>query len=392
MKHLIGLDAFQLVPRRLINLAIWITSLTVVLFKLYVAYNTPEYNGDILFYVASAKHFEGKQIEQIHQETYADFIASNPTEEQKEYFLNNQDQYLPVILKDPEALRQQIPFYTVKPIYPALVYAAAKLGMNPFNGANLVSFLLFVGFLVVVFLVLNTATTPQVAALGVAVMVSLPAVFRASQMATPDGLSGLFLFLSFYGLLKNRYALFVAMLILSQLARPDNAILCVLSFIGLAVFTTHKREALSGLAISLTLYFLLGSLSGNYGLITLLHHSLVGFMPYPADYAFTWDEYGENLLFHYKWSMFNSLAGTHVLFFLLLGGFASLLTGENSGSTGTAAYKTRCMLFIVSLSIVAHIILVPWELNRLLLMHYALVVAGTAILLPKLNKSTETAE
>jgi len=95
-------------------------------FAIYYA-QRPAYNWDMIAYIAVALMDIGVPAATVHQKTYDALMdvpekARKPLLESGEYRIN--------VAKDPLKFRAQLPFYSVKPLYPALMSILYRAGIG----------------------------------------------------------------------------------------------------------------------------------------------------------------------------------------------------------------------------------------------------------------------
>lgn len=205
-------------------------------------------------------------------------------------------EYRRITAANPHAFAEQLPFYAVKPLYPALIKlfmaassnlpgAVAKLG--PVQASVLVAKLAWVGFGVALFLFLRLRLANGMAALCTVLGMALPIVHALSGYSSPDALSAMFILFGFVFALRDPsriWTLAAAGVVLLAIAvRPDNLVLLGLL---LCWFLWNRRIRLRYAVIvggvGLLWYLVFSRLSNNYGWAVLVHHSFFDFAEFPS--------------------------------------------------------------------------------------------------------------
>ena len=125
----------DMTPRALPGVLAWLVMAVIALGIAGYAVYRPAGNADLIEYIAVVRQWEGATGADLNAETYADLDEllddaqfADVTGSQGITELGR-DAYLAKIKADPEALRQQLPFYSVKPLYPALMAALGVAGV-----------------------------------------------------------------------------------------------------------------------------------------------------------------------------------------------------------------------------------------------------------------------
>src|SRR5262245_4527761 len=107
----------------------------------------PLYNWDIIPYVAVALLDAGQHADGLRQKTYEIIERSTPSEahefllgsEYKKDTHNRGADYRYTVARDSKVFADQLPLYTVKPAYPALMSLLVRFGANPVTATMVVS-------------------------------------------------------------------------------------------------------------------------------------------------------------------------------------------------------------------------------------------------------------
>lgn len=275
--------------------AAWLAMIMVVVAIGGYALYRPAGNADLVDYVATVNQWRGLSGQALSDATYRDVAtylspgqladvtgaAGDPT--------LNRNVYLRALASDPGALAEQIPFYSVKPLYPGLMLVLGVVGVPLGLASVLISCVSFGLLGLLLFAWTRRHLGPWRAWLAATLMVISPPFWVLAQLSSPDALclalvaAGLFAFTEL-----RRPGLMVVFLLVAILARPNAALLAlaVISVSALARPSCGVRLrwplALGAGGIVVVTVLLLTRLSGNYGLGTLFYHGVVAYLPHPA--------------------------------------------------------------------------------------------------------------
>ena len=285
-------------PRAMPGVLAWLVMAVIALGIAGYAIYRPAGNADLIHYIAVVHQWEGVTGAELNAETYADLDAlldddhfADVTGGQGITELGRDD-YLAKIRADPEALRQQLPFYSVKPLYPALMAALDLVGVPLGFGSVLISAAAYAALVLLLFRWVSRHIG-EWPAVVLATLIALAAPYWIlARLSTPDALALLIGMSGLYVLLEwRRPGLAMAILLVAILARP-NAVVAVLAIAVITVLARPEagirlawpRAALAA-AAGVALYVGLTVWSGNYGYATLFYHAVVGYLSFPADGA-----------------------------------------------------------------------------------------------------------
>ena len=251
----------------------------------------PDYDWDVLGYMAAALSWEEADKKQIHDKVYA--IAQTAMPEAAYRELVSRGPYRQDMYANDAHFAQQLPFYSIRPLFVASIYLLHKLGINLAQAAGIISALSY--FLIAVILLLwITKYIDGIYGVGLALFLILsPPMLMTARLTTPDALSAALVIAAVYVLAEKRSLTGSGVLmLLSLFVRTDNIIFVLLLFGYLVLFGRHElslsvpRFALIVAAAVLT-YLTIHLAAGNYGWSTVFHHTLVEFINDPADHSFT---------------------------------------------------------------------------------------------------------
>ena len=195
-------------------------------------YKHPAYNFDMLGYMALVIRMNTHDLNEVHAKTYEDAKQCIPVDD-----YNKLTETLPFRKKmasDALQFEKILPIYSVKPLYIGLCWLFYKCGFSLVASTVIPSIASYLVIGVFLFYWLKRYLQPLIAFLsGLLIMCSMFVVAIAGH-STPDCLSTLFLFVSFYFILEKRNAkLMLLFFLLSIFTRADNVITCffIISFL-----------------------------------------------------------------------------------------------------------------------------------------------------------------
>ena len=238
----------------------------------------PYFNWDIVGYVASAYAADGLQGAHLSQATYQDL--RNATSPSTYYQLTQVDAprgYRDRVFQDPQALQQQLPFYSVRVAYVGLMRLLNRQGVDLARASYLISAVFAAASLLVAW--------PLARSLGVDLLwvpfVGLAAgLDMLARLSTPDALACFAMLLTAWMFLRGHRLRYLLAMILPAV-RTDLVMLSVLMLVYDYWFD-WKTAALSALACAVAVYGTINAVSHNYGWLTLFNFQMMGITPYPA--------------------------------------------------------------------------------------------------------------
>ena len=268
--------------QRLLLTRLAVVALLAVTALHHIKSNEPFYNWDLIPYVAIAHGSDDPALRQ--QQTLRSIEQQVPAQHHAILLAGND--YRQQVASDPEVLTQQLPFYRVKPLYPALLGVLQRAGIDPVpaslwlsRAAYLAVALLLAAWLLRLF--------PPLAALALGLLLlTQPWLINLARYSTPDALALLLLLAGMLLLLERRHPSGWLLLLVAVAARPDTVILLALIG-GWAIYhrLPHWRWAATAVVAGAALYLLQGALAGSYSWRVLFHHSLVASLTHPAHFV-----------------------------------------------------------------------------------------------------------
>jgi hypothetical protein len=242
------------------------------------AIRQPHYTWDVLGYVGCAVDSTDPKV---IQRAALDAIRNVPSDED----IRVDNPYRADVAANPYHFAEQLPFYSIKPIYVAFIKVLHRTGM-PFQ-KSAVAISAASDFLLAVLLwqwLAPYLSGWSLAAACTLIMLS-PNILVLSRWATPDCLATLVAAVAFYLVIERKsYFLGSAFLVLDVWVRTDALVLAGIVFAVLLI--TRKLDiaefaALSSLALGS--YFTINHFAGNYGWPTLFYNSFLGGVTAPGE-------------------------------------------------------------------------------------------------------------
>lgn len=252
----------------------WLVVLLTAAFVFHHGERHPEINWDIVGYVAAAYSADGIQGQALLDNTYGD-IRSAATPEQFKALTNNP--YRAAVARDPESLRQQVPFYSVRWGYVAVLRFVHRLGPGYARSSYLVS-ALFTALAVLVLAAI--ASGLGVSLLVVPLVVFCSGLGSLAAFSTPDAFAAPVALLALYLALRESRWVFLCMVLLPVI-RQD-----MLIFSGLLACVEYrrgkKREAVGAVLAGLLATTAIAHWQHGYPWQTWFVFTFLNRTPYPA--------------------------------------------------------------------------------------------------------------
>jgi hypothetical protein len=289
----------------------------VCLFLLLSAYAVlqPEYTWDLLGYIGCS--VDSTDARAIHDVA---FDAIRPFATKKDIQIDNP--YRADVAANAFHFAEQLPFYSIKPLYVALIKVEHRLGM-PFPRAAVAisaasNFLLAI----VLWRWLSAYLSGLPLAVSCALIMLSPNILELSRWATPDCLATFVAALALYLILeRNLYFWGCSLLMVDIWVRTDVLVLAGIVFLALLLRGKLDFAQFASLSLlSLGSYFAINHFAGNYGWPALFYNSFLGGLTTPGE---TLVHFSRSAYLHqvargaYLWLISGSFA-----LYLLLGGLA----------------------------------------------------------------------
>ena len=294
------------------------------------AIRQPHYTWDLLGYVGCAVNSTDPKV--IHDVAF-DAIRDAPSDED----IRADNPYRKDVAANPYHFAEQLPFYSIKPVYVALIKVLHQAGM-PFQ-KSAVAISAASNFLLAVLLwqwLAAYLSGWSLAAACTLIMLS-PNILVLSRWATPDCLATLVAAVAFYLILERKsYFWGSALLLLDVWVRTDALVLAGIVFAVLLI--ARKLDIMQFAALSLLAlgsYFTINHFAGNYGWPALFYNSFLGGLTAPGETVihFSWSAYVHQWV---RGAFLWLISGSFALY-LLLGGLAISLNRSSMYSFMCAA-------------------------------------------------------
>ncbi len=247
------------------------------------SFRKPEYNWDMLPYMALVLEYDNIKADSVHDQSYYFAKQSLPPLYYKN-LTDSSNAYRKQMKEDRVAFNNQLPLYVVKPLFIAFAYLFYKAGFSLYVSTIMPSIFsyLVIGFLLLYWLkkYLNIVFASW---LSLLVMLSTP-MLGVAKLSTPDGLSALLVFSLFYFVIEKQNILLILIFMAgSVFARIDNILTC-LAIIGFLVFQNNPLKKMAilqywgMLAILLLCYFSITASATKYGWSIFYYNSFSNYV------------------------------------------------------------------------------------------------------------------
>jgi len=353
------------------------------------------YNWDMLAYSAISLDEGDPAVRHSRLWSYVDrdvpvmpnaILRGQYSEDPSDPRLTDELNYRRATAADPGAFSEQLPFYSVKPMYPAAIAAGTRmidattraLGRDSDVGPIVVSVLIakfcWMGLGVAFFLLMRLRFSNALAALGTTATMAIPMVHDLGSYSTPDALSGLFILTAFVLALRDpsrRWTIAAAgVALLAVAARPDNVILLGMLLTWFLWNSRIRfRWAVVVGGIGVLWYLSIARLSNNYGWSVLMHHSFYDYAEYPS-------LLNPNFTVTQLIELYLSMLGKSVVFFKFLG-FGLIIAVLRFAQRGRDDRLLQALLVMIGFML-AHWLIFPDQKDRLLVAAYLFILAASA--------------
>ncbi len=335
-------------------------------------YNHPGYNWDMLPYMGVALNYDN--TDSVHQYVFATAEKEIPAQAYQQ-LTDSTNKYRWSVYRSAQTFTLQMPYYVVKPLYTALVFAFYKSGI-PLTKATVLPSVISCFLIGILLFNWLQRYLPALSAMIAAVAIVLwSPMMLVARTSSPDGVSALILFAAFYCLLEKKKTGWIHILaLLSVFARIDNILPAVL----LICFLTYEKRAdgnrpwITGTiaaAACIFCYLAVGMLAKEYNWNMLYFSNY--FSKMNPEYAAQ-----ESFSFHNYWVLIKSQAMSGLyfsqlpLFFFLT---VCLITYRWRVS-GQWNHPEVLLLIMIWLIILFRFVLHPMAADRIYLAYYLVVL------------------
>ena len=187
----------------------------------------PQYDWDTFAYVAVALRDAGTPADQIHSATFKimhDFLPPAYWDLLIGQNCSVDPEFRQAVAANGNAFMAQLPFFSVKPLYPALMAALYEVGAGMIASGMAIAAAAYFGFGVLVYVWFRRWMPPMVAFATMALMMVNPYLVAVGRTIWPDMLSALAIASAAFVMIEHRRLALVsaAILLLAILIRPEN--------------------------------------------------------------------------------------------------------------------------------------------------------------------------
>jgi hypothetical protein len=330
----------------------------------------PYYNWDSLPYTALAQVSSADPVV-LHAAAYSTIDAEAPLNVSREFHSPERyPNYRGDMATNPWHFAEQLPLYSVKPLYILILAAIRRAGPSALKAARLVSLFSYAMLGSVLFLWLRRYAGTFLAAVGTCLVLSTAEFLGTGAETTPDAFFAALAFLGLYLIFaESKLFLGLCLLGLLPLVRSDGLVVVALVLIYLVwkAPAFRARHALIILGTEGLVYLILGRLAGGYSYQKLFYHSFVERQLAPAETTvhLTAGEY------------------LHALYIFVLGTLATprpiyFLLGLTSLKPHRIASAVRHLAWLGLAFTAIHILAFPLPDSRFLLLPFALFILWAA--------------
>ena len=236
------------------------------------------YDWDMLAYVGLALRIGGATSEQAHRLTFEQARVHVPAAEYYKLVVGPPNKRL--IARSPEEFGRHLPFYDIKPAYPALIALLAAAGVNPIDATGFVSMAAFAGLAAVLLRWLCAFMAAPLALSLTAAIATNPLFLSQSYHPSPDALSAMFIITAFALGTSRAFPAAAAVAVASVAVRPDDILLLGATVAMMAILGQWRIALVGGIA-GVALFFAILHEGGAYPWSTLFYTSFVERVPDP---------------------------------------------------------------------------------------------------------------
>ena len=275
----------------------------------------PQYTWDLLGYIGSSVDSTDPKV--IHRIV---FDAIRPVSTSPEIQIDNP--YRVDVAANPYHFAEQLPFYSIKPIYVEFVKLIHRAGVPFPKSAVAVSAVAYFVLAVLLWRWLGAYMGGWPLATACTLIMLSPNVLALSRWATPDCLATAVAAVALYLILERKWFYWgSALLLVNVWIRTDALVLAGIVFATLFLIRKLDAAQFASLSIlALGSYFAINYFSGSYGWAALFYNSFLGGLPAPGEAVlhFSRSAYLHQIIRgSFLWLIYGSFA-----LYVLLGGLA----------------------------------------------------------------------
>lgn len=314
----------------------------------------PAHDWDMIGFTAVIASWQTPNPVEIHRRVYQQILESTPPAIYKELTAGP---FRHDIATNPLHLAEQLPFYSIKPLYLDVVWLGHRLGLGLERSMRLVSVLSVLALGLLCFQWMRIYLTDLQSAIISACLFITGPMHHLARFNEPDALNAVVVASSLYFLFERKRK-FPGLLLLcvSPLVRPDSAIMSLLLLAYLATLAPARIAIRKLYAIVLagtvgTSLLLISRFSGNYGWKILFVNTCMLPIPNPGEVTpvVTRADYWTAL----RGASIKLLSGNGLLLFVF---FISLLLLAGAATVDPAL---RNLMVLITIAIACHFALLP---------------------------------
>jgi hypothetical protein len=330
----------------------------------------PAYNWDLLGYLGASQMLVETDVRVIHAKTFTELKKQLP---KKDYDSLTTGYFSWEISKHPDLFFRQLPFYTVKPAYPALMLLLNFAGLSLVTASLVISKAAYLGVGLIVFGWLSRHLPLALCLFFASLISSYPYLVHVASFSSPDLFSTFIILAAFFLMIEERsLRLSLGLLILSVAVRPDNLLLLVI--VSVYFFSYHldgKRWAIASAFMGLLLYASIARWAGQYPWTTLFYHSFVQRLVDPSTFISTLS-FGDYLRLYLLEAQHVTRSSDSLVFFVPLSVYLLWVFRSKAGRNDLWFR----MIVVNSLFMLSHWLLYPKEKDRTLEASFLLIMMG----------------
>lgn len=374
-------------------LAAWLPHAWLLAFclgALGYALQHPTMNWDMVAYAGAAKAWDTSDERIVHDFAYDELRGYADDAAYADLTIGSD--YRSLYRQDPEAFRQALSWYRIRPLYTGAMNLLHKAGVGIYDAAHLLPAVAAVLGVLAFYLAFRRHLD---GALWVSVpfFLTMNGTVATARLATPDGMAYLGVAIV-SGLFLHRHRTLLWVLPLIVLIRTDLIVL-----VGLMLgyrFATERADraaALVSLAVAVGLYLLINRWAGNHGWSAVFYLVFVSHFdlnyPETATYAVTLADYGAALRERLPVLLQSDEFAAYAAVVALTGALALRLDGAR-GSARRALLDPLYALPLIGLSYVTiHFLVFPAGLPRFYAAHYTAAFLTLLAILTRMCRRLE---
>lgn len=335
------------------------------------AFSSVFFGWDLLSYIGTALHFSGLAEDQLHNLTYGAVETHAPKKLFHSLVAGSPDAaWKEALYRDPALFKQTIPYFAVKPFYPALILLLHRLGVGLVEATLTLSITGYLATSAILLLWLRSIMSAVLAAVLTSIIVTHPTILPAAVSPTPDTWYASCALLALFLVAGDRIRWGMALAVAGIAIRPDSIILVGL----LAVFSLLRRDwitAAAGITAGGAALLTISYIAGAYPWATFFYHSIVTRIVEPATFVspLTFVDY---INIYERKVLFTLTDNPFLVGFIVLG---LLVLWARVRRAGWADTYTLILILSVTYMVI-HWLVVPFGLTRYLLAFFIAILVA----------------